>query len=456
MESSFDLIAIGGGSGGLAVAKQAAQLGQRVAMIEPYALGGTCVNQGCVPKKIMWYAAHLAEAIHDAAGYGLSVTRRDLDWSALVSGRNRYVTNINQSWEKTVINHGITLIRGHAHFIDAHRIDVNGTRYHAPHIVLATGGRPAVPAVPGTELGVTSDGFFQLTTQPRRVAIVGGGYIGVELAGIFQALGSQVTLLIRGQRVLPSYDFMMSDVLLEEMTKHGINVLKNQNVTALEEGQSGTIIHVKNDAPLTGFDCVIWATGRRANTDDLNLAAAGVTPNSDGTIGVDAFQNTTTPGVYAIGDVTGNVPLTPVAIAAGRRLALRLFAGKTESKVDYDNVPSVVFSHPPVGMIGLTEDRAEVYYGSDALTVYTTRFKPMRHALSARPVTTAIKLICAGVEEKIVGLHIIGESADEILQGFAVAITMGATKSDFDRTIAIHPTIGEELVTMKQASRRIG
>lgn len=455
MESSFDLIAIGGGSGGLAVAKQAAQLGQRVAMIEPHQLGGTCVNQGCVPKKIMWYAAHLAQAMNDVAGYGLAVTRQDLDWSTLVNGRNRYVTNINQAWEKTVVNHNITLIRGHARFTDTHQITVNGSVYESPHIVIATGGHPLIPTLPGAELGITSDGFFRLTTQPRRVAVIGGGYIGVELAGVLRALGSKVTLLIKNERVLPTHDCLISEILFDEMIKQGITVLRHQHVLALEQDHAGLSVHVNSSTPLAGFDCVIWATGRRANTDDLNLSAAGITSQTNGTITVDMFQNTSVPGVYAIGDVTGKVTLTPIAIAAGRRLALRLFAGKTESRVDYENVPSVVFAHPPVGMIGLTEAQAAARYGDDQLTVYTTKFKPMRHALSEQAVATAIKLVCVGINEKVVGLHIIGESADEILQGFAVAITMGATKADFDRTIAIHPTISEELVTLKQAAQRL-
>jgi glutathione reductase (NADPH) len=248
---------------------------------------------------------------------------------------------------------------------------------------------------------------------------------------------------------------MISDVLLEEMVKQGVTVVTHQHVTALEKTPAGLTIHVKNGTPITGFDNLIWATGRRANTDNLNLSAAGITLNDNGTIPVDRFQNTAAPGVYAIGDVTGKVPLTPVAIAAGRRLAMRLFAGKSESRVDYENIPSVVFAHPPVGMMGLTEVQAAARYGDDQITVYTTRFKPMRHALSAHPVTTAIKLVCTGVDEKIIGLHLISENADEILQGFAVAVTMGATKADFDRTIAIHPTISEEMVTMKKATGRI-
>ena len=465
MNDHFDLIALGAGSGGMAVAKQAAQLGKRVAIIEPGRLGGTCVNQGCVPKKIMWYAAHLLQAVNDAPGFGVLATLHAVNWTTLVEGRNRYVGIINRNWEKTLGHAGITLITGQARFVDAHHVAVGDRTYHADHVVIATGGRPVLPTVPGVELGITSDGFFQLQEQPRRVAIVGGGYVGVELAGVLRALGSDVTILLKADRVLPSFDNLLSTTLMEEMIAEGISILKKQVVTEVYRNDSpdnrGLMVRIDSGVQTGAFDCVIWAVGRRPNTEALDLAAAGITPGADGTIAVDNSFNTITPGVYAIGDVTGNTPLTPVAIACGRALARRLFGGNPQSMANLNLIPTVVFTHPPIGTIGLTEREACNTFGEDNITVYSTRFRPMRFALSVNSAegktkhapVCAMKLVCAGADEKVVGLHLIGESADEILQGFAVAITMGATKADFDQTLAIHPTIAEELVTMKHAIR---
>lgn len=468
MNDRFDLIALGAGSGGMAVAKQAAQLGKRVAIIEAGRLGGTCVNQGCVPKKIMWYAAQLALAAHDAPGFGVQTTVQNINWRVLVEGRDRYVGNINRNWEKTLNAAGITLIRGFGRFIDAHHIIVGDNIYQGDHIAIATGGRPVLPAVPGAELGITSDGFFQLHDQPRRVAIIGGGYVGVELAGVLRSLGSEVTLLIKGDRVLYSFDPLLSSTLMEEMTHQGITILKDQvvhEVLRIEGGETDPradlALRIGNDERIGGFDCVIWAVGRRPNTESLDLSKAGIDVRTDGTVPVDEYLNTRTPGVYAVGDITGNTPLTPVAIASGRALARRLFGANPRDKANLSVIPTVVFTHPPIGTIGLTEHEACQTYGINNVAVYTTRFRPMRYALSLtaadeKPAHTpvcAMKLVCAGDEQKIVGLHLIGETADEILQGFAVALTMGATKADFDRTLAIHPTVAEELVTMKQARR---
>lgn len=469
MSDRFDLIALGAGSGGMAVAKQAAQMGKRVAIIESGRLGGTCVNQGCVPKKIMWYAAQLAQAASDAPGFGVQTTVQGIDWRVLVEGRNRYVANINRNWEKTLNTAGITLIRGFGRFIDAHHVIVGDKIYQADHIAIATGGRPILPAVPGAELGITSDGFFQLQHQPRRAAIVGGGYVGVELAGVLRTLGSEVTILLKGDRVLPSFDPMLSSTLMEEMTHQGITILKQQVINEVMREEAGEgdrkpgdlVLRTGNDALIGGFDCVIWAVGRRPNTESLDLSKAGIDTRSDGTVPVDEFLNTRTPGVYAIGDITGNTPLTPVAIAGGRALARRLFGANPHDKANLSVIPTVVFTHPPIGTMGLTEREACHTFGIDNVAVYSTRFRPMRFALSltaadekpAHAPVCAMKLVCAGDEQKVVGLHLIGETADEILQGFAVALTMGATKADFDRTLAIHPTVAEELVTMKQARR---
>jgi glutathione reductase (NADPH) len=444
----YDLISIGGGSGGLAVAEKAAMLGAKVAIIDARRLGGTCVNNGCVPKKVMWYAAELAHAVDEARNFGIPARRDRTDWQALLAGRDRYVSNINSYWDGYVRDCGITHIQGYATFVDARTVEVNGRQYSADHIVLATGSQPIVPPVPGAELGITSDGFFELQQQPGQVAVIGGGYIGVELSGVLNALGSSVTLMALENRIMERFDPIISAVLENEMWRQGIRVHTGFQVTALSHSAGGINVTSASEAAIAGFDTVIWAVGRRPNTCGLKLEVTGVAVSAGGIVPVDAYENTNVPGIYAIGDTTGKMPLTPVAVAAGRRLAERLFSDKTDSRVDYDNIPSVVFSHPPIGTVGLTEDEARRRHGRD-VTVYTSEFTPMRHALSAHGTATAMKLVCAGREEKVVGIHIIGDNADEMLQGFAVAVKMGATKADFDNTMAIHPTSAEELVTMK-------
>ncbi|MBI1424715.1 MAG: glutathione-disulfide reductase [Gammaproteobacteria bacterium] len=444
----YDVIAIGGGSGGLAVAEKAAQSGRRVAIVESQRLGGTCVNNGCVPKKVMWYAANLAHAVDDASSFGIPAQRGQTDWARLVSGREDYIRNINNYWNGYVAQSGIDRIAGHASFVDARTIEVNGKRYTADHIVIATGGQPIVPPVPGAELGITSDGFFALREQPQRVAVIGGGYIGVELSGVLNALGSSVTIVALEDRLLERFDPMLSTVIESEMQQQGIQVRTGVKVIGLSKSAEGIVVRGEHDINIEAFDCVIWAVGRRPNTQALNLAAAGVNVLPNGVIPVDEYENTNVPGIYAIGDVTGKLPLTPVAIAAGRTLAQRLFAGRDDAKVDYHHVPSVVFAHPPIATVGMTETEARQRYGS-AVTIYQSEFIPMRFALSAHSSTTAMKLICAGADETVVGIHLIGDGVDEMLQGFAVAVKMGATKADFDSTIAIHPSSAEELVTMK-------
>ncbi|MGD8911725.1 MAG: glutathione-disulfide reductase [Candidatus Thiodiazotropha sp.] len=447
MSRYFDLITIGGGSGGLAVAERAAKYGRRVALVESSQMGGTCVNNGCVPKKVMWYAAHLAHAVDDAEGFGIPAQRGATDWAKLVKGRQDYIENINRYWDGYVDQLGIAYIQGSARFIGPGEIEVDGQIYAADHIVIATGGRPIVPGVPGAELGITSDGFFALSERPQRVAVIGGGYIGVELTGMLAALGSQVTLVALEERLLAAFDPMISQVLMNEMQKQGVELQLSFQVAGLAETPAGIALDGSDGRRLDGFDTVIWAVGRAPNTLGLDLQAAGVELCSNGVVPTDAFQNTNVPGIYAIGDITGRTPLTPVAIAAGRRLAERLFNNQPQSRVDYENIPSVVFSHPPVATVGLTESVARERH--EKVTVYRTEFTPMRHALSSQGVTTAMKLICAGREERVVGIHLIGDNVDEMLQGFAVALKMGATKADFDNTIAIHPISAEELVTMK-------
>jgi glutathione reductase (NADPH) len=447
MKNHFDLIVVGGGSGGLAVAEKAAAFGRRVAVIEPAKLGGTCVNNGCVPKKIMWYAANLAHAVDDANAFGISASRGATDWQKLVGGREAYIHRIHAYWNDYVDDSGITRIDGSARFVDARTVEVEGKLCTAEHIVVATGGQPIVPPVPGAELGITSDGFFALTEQPRRVAIIGAGYIGVELAGVLRALGSEVSVVALEKRVLATFDTMISDVLLDEMRKQGIALHLGFEVAALAKTDAGIALDAHDGTRLDGFDCVIWAVGRTPNTRALDLEKAGVELRANGIVPTDEYQNTSVPGIYAIGDITGRTPLTPVAIAAGRRLAERLFDDQPSRKVDYANVPSVVFAHPPVGTVGLTEQQARERHRR--VTVYQTDFTPMRHALSQHGVTTAMKLVCVGEEQRVAGIHLVGDNVDEMLQGFAVAVKMGATKADFDNTIAIHPVSAEELVTMK-------
>ena len=446
-KSEYDLIVIGAGSGGLAAAEIAAELGRHVLLVEGGSVGGTCVNNGCVPKKIMWYAADLVDSLKMAPSYGINALQGSFDWSRLVTAREQFIDNIRGYWDGYVSRQGISMVNGYARFISNRAIEVNGEVFSAPHIVISTGSQPVVPPVPGAELGMTSDGFFELQQQPRRVAVIGGGYIGVELAGVLNALGTDVELFAREDRLLHHFDPMISRVLVSQMQGHGIEVYTGASVTRLEQLASGIAVRV-NDVVIEGFDQVIWAVGRTPNSSQLNLAATGVEMTRDGQIKVDALQNTTVDGIYAIGDVTGQAALTPVAIAAGRRLAARLFDGASDARVDYEDIPSVVFAHPPVATIGLTEPQARTQY-PEQVTVYQTEFEPMRFSLTEQRSATAMKLVCVGENERIVGIHLIGHGVDEMLQGFAVALRMGATKADFDRTIAIHPTSAEELVTMK-------
>lgn len=449
MAQQYDLIAIGGGSGGLSVVERAARHGARCALIEAARLGGTCVNVGCVPKKVMWHAAHLAHALDDAPGYGFQLDYFGFDWQKLKTARDRFVNNLNEWYLGYLAEAGVTLIRGLARFVDTHTLMVGGERYRADHIVIATGGRPQTPNLPGAQFGITSDGFFELNACPARVAIVGGGYIAMELAGMLQALGAEVTLLVRKDQVLRSFDAMLREQLMARLREDGIHVMTRTQVRAVARLASGALsLHCEGADPVPNVNVVLWAIGRQPNTDALELAAAGVTLNPDGSIPTDPYQNTNVPGIYAIGDVTERFHLTPVAIAAGRRLADRLFGGQPERRLPYENIPTVVFSHPPIGTVGLTEEEARRQYG-DAVRIYQTRFRPIYHAFTTRQPPTVMKLVCVGPEEKIVGCHLIGQGADEILQGFAVAIRMGATKRDFDDTVAIHPTSAEELVTLR-------
>jgi glutathione reductase (NADPH) len=447
-DQAFDLISVGGGSGGLACAQRAAEYGAKAAVIEPHRLGGTCVNVGCVPKKVMWNAASVALSLTDANDYGFNVTVGDNDWAALKRKRDAYVLRLNGIYERNLAAKGVAYVRGAARFLDKNTVEVNGERLTARHIVIATGGKPTWPQLPGAEHGITSDGFFELPQRPKRVAIVGSGYVACELAGAFHELGTQVEMFIRKDHVLMSFDAMLGKSLMRELDEQGIAVHRHVVPARVREDAGSKTLTAADGREFSGFDCLLWAVGRSANVAGLDLGKAGVALDDCNYIVTDGFQNTAVPGIYAIGDVTGRAALTPVAIAAGRRLSDRLFGGKADRRLEYSMIPTVVFTHPPIGTVGASEAEARAVHG-DAVKVYVADFTPMYHALTERKTHTDMKLVCVGPDQRIIGCHIIGTGADEMLQGFAVAIRMGATKRDFDDTVAIHPTSAEELVTMR-------
>jgi len=448
MNNHFDLISIGGGSGGIAGANRAASHGAKCAVIEQAKLGGTCVNVGCVPKKVMWFAANMAETFSISSDYGFDLNVNSFDWGILKNNRDTYIQRLNSIYENNLNKNGVQHLRGTATFKDSHTIQVGDQQYTADRFLIATGGKPAIPNIPGADLGITSDGFFALNKQPKKVAIVGAGFIAVELAGVFQALGTQVTLIIRGEQPLRQFDFMLGEQLAKAMLQQGIQLETNSSPTAISRNSHEKLIIQTTDGLIPGeYDELVWAIGREPNTTSLALDKANLSTNSRGFLTTDEWQKTSQDHIFAVGDVTGRAALTPVAIAAARRLSDRLFANMTDRKLDYNTIPSVIFSHPPIGTVGLTEQQAKDEYG-DQVKVYSSSFTPMSQAFSTHKQPTTMKLITVGQDEKVVGCHLFGESSDEILQGFAVAIKMGARKVDLDDTIAIHPTNAEELVTM--------
>lgn len=449
IKAHFDYICIGGGSGGIASANRAARYNQKVAIIESKAIGGTCVNVGCVPKKAMWFGAQVAEAINlYAPDYGFDVTVNKFDWATLVNSRDQYISRIHQSYDKVLGNNDVTLIDGFASFVDNNTIKVGDDYYTADHINIAVGGRPTIPNIKGADLGITSDGFFALQEQPKRVVVVGAGYIAVELAGVLHSLGSETHLLVRKHKPLRSFDDMLSDTLVEIMAEHGPTLHTFSSVEKLEKQTDGSIKVYLNEGRQLEADAVVWAIGREPATDNIGLENTTVELDHRGYIKVDEYQNTTADNIYALGDDVGKIELTPVAVKTGRLLSERLFNGQSNAKMDFDLVPTVVFSHPTIGTIGLTQSQAEEKYGKDDIKVYTSSFGAMYTAVTSHRQVTNMKLITQGTEEKVVGLHGIGFGMDEILQGFGVAIKMGATKADFDACVAIHPTSAEEFVTL--------
>ncbi len=449
MSKTHDFIVIGGGSGGIAGARRAAEHGAEVLLVEHGPLGGTCVNVGCVPKKVMWNTAQMADMLRLAPDYGFETKTGGFHWETIKSARDAYVNRLNGIYARNLDSSRVTVVHGTGHFVADHEIEVNGERHHAPHILIATGGQPTIPDLPGAELGITSDGFFALDSQPANAMVIGAGYIATELAGVLHGLGSGVTMVLRKDRLLRTFDHTLHEVVMEQMESSGIRIIPRANLAGLVRDDNGSLGFTDAGGDVTGgFDCIIWAIGRHANVASLGLENTGVRIDGRGHVDADEYQNTSVSGIYAVGDVTRRAPLTPVAIAAARRLSERLFNNQPDARLDYDNIPTVVFSHPPIGTVGLTEREARERHGDD-IRIYQSRFVNMRYAVSAYKPPTVVKLVTLGPEERIIGCHVIGDGADEMMQGFAVAVKMGATKRHFDDTVAIHPTAAEELVTLR-------
>ncbi|MDH6365570.1 glutathione reductase (NADPH) [Enterococcus sp. PF1-24] len=451
MVKSYDYIVLGGGSGGIASANRAGMYGKKVLLIEGKTLGGTCVNVGCVPKKVMWQASSMLEMIQrDSESYGINAKVENIDFKELVMRREKYIDFLHGAYQRGLDSNQVEVIQGYGRFVAKQTIEVNGQQYTAPHILLATGGRPSQMSIPGGEYAINSDGFFALTALPKRMIVLGAGYIAAELSGLLQGLGVEVHWAYRKERPLRTFEEMLSEELVTIYQEAGMHLYPLHTAAEIKKNpatEEYTVIF-ENGHEITA-DKVLFAGGRLPNTNQLALEKTTVTLDGRGFVKVDKFQNTTQAGIYAVGDLIGKVDLTPVAIAAGRRLSERLFNGKKEEYLDYDLIPTVIFTHPAIATIGLSEKAAIAKYGQEQIKVYHSKFTPMYFALGDYRQKAAMKLVCVGPEEKIVGLHGIGVGVEEMLQGFAVAIKMGATKKDFDNTVAIHPTGSEEFVTMR-------
>ena len=455
----WDLFVVGGGSGGVRAARFAAQRGARVALVESSRMGGTCVNVGCIPKKLYSYAAHYAEAFEESHGFGWQLPGAPvLDWEALKSARAKEISRLNGIYEGLMTGAKVERLSGHGRLVDAHTVEVAApaggtTRHTARHILIATGGKPFVPDFPGRELVVTSDDMFDLPVFPRRLVVVGGGYIGCEMASIFHGLGAEVSLVYRGEQILRGFDDEVREFTAAQMRQHGVDIRLNTDIERVEAQGSARRVHLKGGTTLDA-DVVLYATGRVPHVEGLGLSALGVRTGWNGAIEVDDHFATSVPGVYALGDVVGRLELTPVALAEGMALVDHLFGpapGEARRSVDYDNIPTAVFTHPPIGTVGLTEAQARARFG--AIRVYRSDFRPLKHTLSGRTERTLMKLVVETKTDRVVGLHMVGADAGEIVQGFAVAMKAGATKAIFDSTIGIHPTAAEEFVTMREAVR---
>lgn len=441
----FDLVTIGAGSGGVAASRRAGSYGARVAIVEESRFGGTCVVRGCVPKKLLVYGSHFADELADARGFGWTIERAEHDWPSLVAAKNREVDRLSEIYRRMLRDAGVTLFEGRARLIDRHTVQVGDRKMTAKYILVATGGRPVVPEIRGASLGITSDDALDLPRRPDRIVIVGGGYIGVEFAGIFNALGTKVTLVVRGDGVLRGFDQDVRSFLTQEMTKRGVVISTDCNVVDIERAGDTLSVMTRFGDSLAA-DVVLFATGRAPHTSGIGLEEAGVKLDKEGAVTVDASSKTSVDSIYAIGDCTNRLNLTPVAIAEGRAFAETMFHDNP-MQVEHLLVPSAVFSQPPVATVGCSEEHARSVYGE--IDVYATSFRPLKHSLTERDERTMVKLVVDRSTDRVVGAHMVGADAAEIMQGIAIAVRIGATKRDFDRTIGIHPTAAEELVTLR-------
>ena len=450
----FDLFVIGGGSGGVRAARMSAQRGARVALAEVSRMGGTCVNLGCIPKKLYSYAAHYADLFEEAHGFGWSADKPTLDWELLKANRAREITRLNGIYDNLLASSGVTIIKGWARLVDAHTVAVCDQQFTAKNILIATGGKPTVPAVDGHELAMVSDHIFDISPFPKRLAVVGGGYIASEFASIFNGLGAQVTQVHRGPKLLTGFDDDVRSFVGAEMAKTGIEFRFDTQVTALSKTADGIMLAVDgpSDQPATfTVDAVLYATGREPHAADIGLAAAGVKANPKGAIEVNDQYQTSVPHIYALGDVTARLQLTPVALGEAMVVVDQLFgpaAGKSPRSMSYDFIPTAVFTHPNIGTVGYGEEAARKKFG--AITVFKSEFKALKHTLSGSTERSLMKLLVEDATDRVVGLHMVGPDAGEVVQGFAVAMKAGATKAIFDSTIGIHPTLAEEFVTMRE------
>ncbi len=444
----FDLFTIGAGSGGVRASRMAASFGARVAVAEERYLGGTCVNVGCIPKKLLVYASEFGESFADAAGFGWDLGPRHLDWKRLIENKNREIARLNGVYRRLLTEAGAQIIEGRAVVADPHTVTIGGRRYTAKYILIATGSWPVVPGVPGANLAITSNEAFFLERRPERVVLVGGGYIALEFAGIFHGMGSQVTLVHRGAKVLRGFDEELREVLGREVAKRGVALRLNSRIERIEKIGTGLRAHLDSHETIEA-DLMMYATGRAPNTRGLGLEAAGVKLDEHGAVVVDEYSQSSVASIYAIGDCTDRVMLTPVAIAEGRAVAETLFNNRPMA-VDYAGIPSAVFSQPNLGTVGLTEDEARKQFGE--IVVYRSTFRPLKHTLSGRDESTFMKLVVDKKTDRVLGCHMIGADAGEMIQGLAVALKCNATKAQFDATIGIHPTAAEEWVTMRTAS----
>ncbi|MFJ3055613.1 glutathione-disulfide reductase [Herbaspirillum sp. NPDC087042] len=446
----YDLFTIGGGSGGVRAARFAGQTGARVGLAEKGDLGGTCVNVGCIPKKLMSYSAHFHEDFADSAGYGWTLNGKpSFDWSTLIANKDREIAHLNDIYQRLLDGANVSLHRGFATVEDAHTVNVDGQRFTARHILVATGGRPEKPDVPGRELGITSDDFFHLKALPKRAVVLGGGYIAVELASILNGLGSEVTLVYRRERLLRNMDADLGVHLADEMAKQGIRLVFNASIESIEAAQASEdsvkSVRLTNGEVLPA-ECVLFATGRTPNTTGLGLEQAGVVLEKNGAVQVNGDFESSVPSILAVGDVIDRVALTPVALAEAMVVVARLF-GRGERSMSYANIPTAVFSHPNIGTVGLSEEEARKEVGE--VKIFKTDFKPLKNTLSRNTGRTFMKLVVDGRTDRVLGVHMVGSDAGEVIQGFAVALQCGATKAQFDATIGIHPTSAEEFVTLR-------